>query len=294
MDSKKIFLSYSRDDGDSYALRLAEDLSRNNAIVWLDKRSIFPGTTFDDAIEEGLKSSDFVLFVATEKSTQSPFCKNELHYAQQEKKTVIPVLFHKNCRLPLILQRTQFIDFSNDYEKAFLSLLERLKLKLPIANVNEKIRQRGGNRQKGKSNLLMLIGIAVFVLIIVAGLLFLTKAGRPSNIKNSELTVKEDSLTNANTDKQEHQITANFTFTGGEGQATLSVFSEGILVKSFQVTKSGFIAIPVRSGLYYISGSATGRVAVDIFGERVTVRPTMPVSFSPGIFSTAFLVDVKQ
>jgi len=64
MEHQKIFFSYSRLDGEPFALGLANDLRRRNANVWIDQLNITPGMPWDIAIEQALESSDCVLCIA--------------------------------------------------------------------------------------------------------------------------------------------------------------------------------------------------------------------------------------
>ena len=126
----KIFFSYSRQDGQAYAVKLASDLRTSGANIWIDQFNIEPGDKWDKEIEKALESSDCVLFIATEKSTISDNVLNEVFYAIDENKKVIPAIFQK-CRMPLHLRRLQYVDFTGDYDDAFQRLLHALELKVP-------------------------------------------------------------------------------------------------------------------------------------------------------------------
>jgi hypothetical protein len=129
LESQKIFISYSRADGQKYAVELASKLRAIKANVWIDVVNIPPGKKWDHEIEIALDSAGIVLFIATQNSTTSDNVLNELNYAIDEKKEIIPVKFH-DCRLPLLIQRFQYIDFrpNCDYAASF----ERLKTAIGI------------------------------------------------------------------------------------------------------------------------------------------------------------------
>lgn len=124
---QKIFFSYSRSDGQEHALQLANDLRAAGANVWIDQLDIELGKLWDLEVEKALNTSDCVLFIATEKSTTSNNVLNEVYYALDENKKVIPVVFH-DCRIPFQLRRLQRIDFTTDYNAAFQRLLKALGL----------------------------------------------------------------------------------------------------------------------------------------------------------------------
>lgn len=124
----KIFFSYSRTDGEQYALKLANDLRNAGADVWIDQLDIEAGKLWDLEVEKALNAANCVLFIATEKSTTSNNVLDEVYYALEENKAVIPLCFHE-CRIPFRLQRLQRIDFTQDYQTAFQRLLKTLALK---------------------------------------------------------------------------------------------------------------------------------------------------------------------
>lgn len=126
--AQKIFFSYSRTDGQEHALKLANDLRGAGANVWIDQLDIELGKLWDLEVEKALNTADCVLFIATEKSTTSNNVLNEVYYALDENKKVIPVVFH-DCRIPFQLRRLQRIDFTADYEAAFQRLLKALGLR---------------------------------------------------------------------------------------------------------------------------------------------------------------------
>jgi hypothetical protein len=125
--SHKIFFSYSRADGEQRALKLANDLRSAGADVWIDQLDIEAGKLWDLEVEKALNAANCVLFIATEKSTTSNNVLDEVYYALEEGKAVIPLCFHE-CRIPFRLQRLQRIDFTTDYETAFRRLLKTLDL----------------------------------------------------------------------------------------------------------------------------------------------------------------------
>jgi TIR domain len=88
---------------------------------------IEPGKIWNFEIEKALKAAEAVIFIATEKATASNNVLNEVYYALEENKEVIPVIFHA-CSMPFRLKRLQYIDFTTDYDAAFKRLLKALNL----------------------------------------------------------------------------------------------------------------------------------------------------------------------
>jgi uncharacterized membrane protein len=139
------FISYSRNDSE-FALRLAQDLKTAGASVWLDQLDIQPGVPWDNAIETALSKSPVMLLVLSPDSAKSDNVRNEISFALEEGKIIIPVLY-MDCTVPLRLQRAQRIDFRADYAHGLASLLTYLKVRNPDPEVLEKAAEGDVQRQ---------------------------------------------------------------------------------------------------------------------------------------------------
>src|SRR6187402_3810432 len=93
MTKQKIFFSYSRVDGSAFALKLAVDLKKKGFDVWIDQEDIRAGLDWDTEIENALESCDCLLFLETEKSVVSKNVLDEVYYAIDQNKKVIPVIY---------------------------------------------------------------------------------------------------------------------------------------------------------------------------------------------------------
>jgi asparagine synthetase B (glutamine-hydrolysing) len=116
-----VFISYAREDTE-FALRLAADLKNNAANVWLDQMDIRPGRQWDREIERALTKCNELLVILSPAAIDSNNVMDEVAFALEERKVVIPVLY-KECRLPFRLRRLQYIDLKSDYEKGLTSLI---------------------------------------------------------------------------------------------------------------------------------------------------------------------------
>lgn len=126
MEPGTIFFSYSRKDAESFAFKLASDLRAAGARVWIDQLDIPPGRNWDEEIEKALNASKYILFIASEKSVTSQNVLNEIYYAVDENKTVVPIKIH-NCTIPFRIRRFQYIDFTGNYDAAFNRLVKYLE-----------------------------------------------------------------------------------------------------------------------------------------------------------------------
>src|SRR5947209_3979067 len=109
MDQQKIFFSYSRLDASDFALRLYNDLKNAGADVWIDQVDIKGGARWDVEIGKALKGCQCVLFIASEQSVGSDNVLDEVYYALDNKKQVVPVVFTL-CDVPYRINRLQRID----------------------------------------------------------------------------------------------------------------------------------------------------------------------------------------
>jgi TPR repeat protein len=126
------FFSYSRDDSE-FALRLAQELKAAGANVWIDQLDIEPGQEWDSAIEAAVTQSPRMLLILSPASVKSRNVRNEISFALDESKTIIPVL-HLDCTVPLQLRRVQYIDLRTDYSRGFAVLLRALGVELRTAS----------------------------------------------------------------------------------------------------------------------------------------------------------------
>ena len=124
MSKQKTFFSYSRVDSD-FVLKLAKDLRDAGAAVWLDQLDIKPGSHWDSSIEEALDTSNSMIIVLSATSVASNNVMDEVSFALENDKTVIPVLIDQ-CNVPFRLKRVQRIDFTGDYQKALDELVDVL------------------------------------------------------------------------------------------------------------------------------------------------------------------------
>ncbi|MDB5248383.1 MAG: hypothetical protein JWQ40_2777 [Segetibacter sp.] len=135
---KKIFFSYSRKD-EKFALQLARDLQKSGVDIWIDQLHIRPSEPWDEEIEKGLEASNCLLVILSEFSIASDNVLNEINFALEEKKQVLPVIINSEIKKPFNVRRLQHIDFTSSYKEAFDKLLTALEIgveskPLPAAN----------------------------------------------------------------------------------------------------------------------------------------------------------------
>lgn len=125
MIQDKIFFSYSRADS-AFVLKLAKDLRDAGIDLWLDQLDIQPGSHWDSSIQAALNESHSLIIVLSKTSVASENVMDEVSFALENNKTVIPVIIAE-CTPPFRLSRLQRIDFIQDYQTGLNQLLETLK-----------------------------------------------------------------------------------------------------------------------------------------------------------------------
>jgi hypothetical protein len=121
------FFSYSREDSE-FALRLANDLKAAGSAVWIDQLDIGPGERWDRVVQQALESCPSVLIILSPASVNSNNVMDEVSFALDQQKAIIPVLY-RDCDIPFRIRRFQHVDFRNNYEH----MLEELKRCLHLA-----------------------------------------------------------------------------------------------------------------------------------------------------------------
>ena len=122
MATETTFFSYSRTDSD-FVLKLAKDLREAGAELWLDQLDIKAGSHWDSSIEAALNNAPRLIVILSPASVSSDNVMDEVSFALETGKTVIPVLLSQ-CTMPFRLRRLQHIDFTGDYQIGLNQLLE--------------------------------------------------------------------------------------------------------------------------------------------------------------------------
>jgi WD40 repeat protein len=114
-----VFISYSTEDIDKKEL-VRKHLSRHLITTWSNTHDIMPGLDYGEAINRGLEQSDFIVFLISPDALASRYCIEELEYANQLNKKVIPILVEptdfSQYDLPLIKQLAviQYINMTDN------------------------------------------------------------------------------------------------------------------------------------------------------------------------------------
>jgi WD40 repeat protein len=86
-----VFISYSRKDK-HFVQRLHAELTLQNRDTWVDWEDIQYAEDWWQKICVGIQSADNFVFVITPESVRSKICFDEIEYATQQKKRIVPIL----------------------------------------------------------------------------------------------------------------------------------------------------------------------------------------------------------
>ncbi len=126
-----VFLSHNSKDK-PWARELAEHLTADGVVVWLDEAELNIGDSLIERISEGIESMEFVAAILSPNSIASHWVQKELSLAMSKevrgkKITVLPLLIEQ-CDLPASLKDKLYADFTNpdNFEREYIKLLRAI------------------------------------------------------------------------------------------------------------------------------------------------------------------------
>ena len=128
--SLDVFVSYSRADSD-FARKLNDALQVQGKTTWFDQESIASGADFQREIYRGIENANNFLFVISPNAVGSPYCADEVEYAQKLNKRIVTIL-HRPVNpkeLHPVLAAVQWIDFERqdgDFTANFKEVLRTI------------------------------------------------------------------------------------------------------------------------------------------------------------------------
>ena len=92
--TSKVFVSYSRSDSQQ-VLPLVERLERETGVhLWIDRDGIESAEQFEDVIIRAIDQAEVVLFMLSDNSQHSHWTKDEVSYAKNIGKRVVPIVLN--------------------------------------------------------------------------------------------------------------------------------------------------------------------------------------------------------
>lgn len=131
----KVFISYSWNDKE-LAMKIASDLKRDGAEIWIDDARIAGGESFTARINEALEWCDTVILLWSVSAAGSRWVNVEWECAKDMDKKIIPCTIDDHPR-PAILRNILYIDFKN-LEFGYAKLTRALDLELKTEKAESK------------------------------------------------------------------------------------------------------------------------------------------------------------
>lgn len=128
-----VFISHNHKDK-PFARRIADDLRRAGANVWIDEAEIRLGDSLVEMIRRGIDDMDYLAVVLSPDSVKSNWVRKEVKTAYEQevegKRVKVLPLLYKECKPPKFLGDKLHADFSSEenYEEALEFVVERLGL----------------------------------------------------------------------------------------------------------------------------------------------------------------------
>jgi hypothetical protein len=133
-----IFLSYSHLDK-RVARRVVRQLTAHGVKVWLDERELRVPATLTSSIRAQIEGADALLVIASRASADSSWVGQEIDFAKQHRKSVIPLFIeplakHPRFRDYLGIDGTRPQEFADAVHRVARDLFRPYALELPAAD----------------------------------------------------------------------------------------------------------------------------------------------------------------
>ena len=120
MNQPRVFISYSRKDGEDFAAELRRRLEAEGLSLWQDRAHMKGGVGWWKQITDALDAVTFMVLVATPEAISSPIVRKEWRYARQQGVCVYPVqvpgLTIDFASLPKWMRDSHFYDLDHEWE----------------------------------------------------------------------------------------------------------------------------------------------------------------------------------
>ena len=124
-----IFVSYSHQNRE-FATRLAAQLVKHRARVWIDQWELHVGDSLIDRIQAAIEGASALIIVLSRAAVESEWCKKELSSGllrelEEKRVVVLPVLM-EDCDIPLFVRGKKYADFRTDFDGGLKDVLEAI------------------------------------------------------------------------------------------------------------------------------------------------------------------------
>ena len=106
-----VFISYAREDKD-FVQKLQDTFTAQNRETWVDLDDLYAGEEFWPRIRTAIEEAEAFLFVISPEALSSAYCQQELTYAVEHHKRIVPIYYRevdeKTILQPLKVRQWQF------------------------------------------------------------------------------------------------------------------------------------------------------------------------------------------
>src|SRR5262245_935731 len=120
-----IFMSYSRREV-GFVDDLTDRLEKEGYKVWLDYRSLVPGTPWVEQINRGVDEAQVILLVVSKAAIASRYVELEWQRVLTETNKRIILLIFEAVDLPPELEKFEWVDFRGNYEAGIKELIGQI------------------------------------------------------------------------------------------------------------------------------------------------------------------------
>src|SRR6185436_3029328 len=174
-----IFVSYASQDRE-VAFRIVAFLEQNGIRCWVAPRDVPPGMEYGEAIIHGIAQSRALVLILSDQSNDSQFVRKEVERAVSKTKPVLPVRIREvkpSGSLEFFISSSQWVDaWKSPMEQHLLPLVAAIKA---MGTPGAAAVQSSTLPAPRRSNMPVIAGIAIAVLLAGAALWYFTRPAAP-------------------------------------------------------------------------------------------------------------------
>ena len=152
---KQLFVSYSRQDTE-FTRRITDSLQADGMEAWVDWQDIPPSVDWMKEIQKGIEDADVFLFLVSPDSIASTICADEVAYAIQNGKRIIPLIVRDfdAKSAPITIRHLNWIFFSrpqDEFERSFGNVLAAIRTDFDWVQVHRRLQVKALEWQRNHS-----------------------------------------------------------------------------------------------------------------------------------------------
>ena len=152
---KQLFVSYSRQDTE-FTRRITDRLQADDLEAWVDWQDIPPSVDWMKEIQKGIEDADVFLFLVSPDSIASPICADEVEYAIQNGKRIIPLIVRDidAKSAPTTIRHLNWIFFSrpqDEFERSLGHVLSAIHTDYDWVQVHRRLQVKALEWQRNHS-----------------------------------------------------------------------------------------------------------------------------------------------